>query len=119
MSTFESGYEEGRRWRWTFQFRRDVFANEQEELESSDSPASDPSHPDPVDHRFLPAVTNVYRHQFDNPFFNYLMPIHDNFKAAHRRKVSCPVEALEAVIVDTALSLVTAEAVPFALQSSR
>ena len=67
---------------------RDVFADEREELESSDSPASDPFRPDPVDYRFLPADSNVYRHHFDIPFFKYLTPIHDDFKAAHRRKVS-------------------------------
>ena len=117
-STFESGYEDELRWRRAVKFRRDVSANEREEPESRDSPASDPFRPDPVDHRFLPADLNVYRHHFDIPFFKYLTPIHDDFKAAHRRKVSCRDKVLEAVIVDTTSSLVTAEAVPFALQSA-
>ena len=73
--------------------------------------------PDPVDHRFLSAESNAYQHHFDIPFFKYLTPIHDDFKTAHRRKVSCRDQVLEAVIVDTASSLVTAEAVRFALQS--
>ena len=87
-------------------------------VEPADSPASDPFHPDPVDHRFLPADSNAYQHHFDIPFFKYLTPIHDDFKAAHGHKVSCRDQVLEAVIVDTASSLVTAEAVRFALQSS-
>ena len=118
MSPFEAGYEGGRRWRRAVKFRRDVYADEREEIESNDSPASDPFHPDPVDHRFLPAESNVYQHHFDIPFLKYLTPIHDDFKAAHRRKVSCRDQVLEAVIVDTASSLVTAEAVRFALQSA-
>ena len=117
MSTFESGYEDGRCWRRAVKFRRDVFADDREELESSDSPASDPFHPDPVDHRFLPADSNVHRHHFDIPFFKYLTPVYDDFKAAHRRNVSCRDHILEAVIVDTASSLVTAEAARFSLQS--
>ena len=77
-----------------------------------------PFHPDPLDHRFLSMESNAYQHHFDIPFFKYLTPIHEDFKAAHRRKVSCRDQVLEAVIVDTASSLVTAEAVRFALQSS-
>ena len=80
--------------------------------------ASDPFHSDPVHYRFLPQESNVYQHHFTIPFFKYLTPIHDDFKAAHRRKVSCRDQILEAVIVDTASSLVTAEAVRFALQSA-
>ena len=68
-----------------------------------------------VDHRFLSMESNAYQNHFDIPFFKYLTPIHDDFKAAHRRKVSCRDQVLEAVIVDTASSLVTAEAVRFAL----
>ena len=74
--------------------------------------------PDPVDYRFLLRDSNVYRHHFNIPFFKYLTPIHDDFKAAHRRKVSCRDQVLQAVIVDKASSLVTAEAVRFALQSA-
>ena len=96
----------------------EVYADEREELESSDFPASDPFHPDPIDYRFLPADLNIYRHHFEIPFFKYLTPIHDDFKAAHRRKVSCRDQVLEAVVVNTASSLVTAEAVRFALQSA-
>ena len=102
MSPFEAGYEGGRRWRRAVQFRRDVYADEREEIESTNLPASDPFHPDPVDHRFLPAESNVYQHHFDIPFFKYLTPIHDDFKAAHRRKVSCRDQVLEAIILDTA-----------------
>ena len=118
MSPFEAGYKGGRRWRRAVQFWRDVYADDWEEIKSADSPASDPFHPDPVDHRFLPAESNVYQHHFDIPFFKYLTPIHDDFKAADRRKVSCRDQVLEAVIVDTGSSLVTAEAVRFPLQSS-
>ena len=118
MSPFEAGYKGGRRWRRAVQFRRDVYADEREEIEPTNSPASDPLHPEPVDHRFLPAKSNAYQHHFDIPFFKYLTPIHDDFKAAHRRKVSCRDQVPEAVIVDTASSLVKAEAVRFALQSS-
>ena len=87
-------------------------------MESTDSPASHPFHPDPDEPRFLPAESNAYQHHLDILFFKYLTPLHDDFKAAHSRKVSCRDQVLEAVIVDTASSLVTAEAVPFALQSS-
>ena len=118
MSPFEAGYEGGQRWRRAVQFRRNVYADDREEIVSTDSPASDLFHPDPVDHRFLPAESNDYQHHFDIPFFKYLTPIHDDFKAAHLRKVNCRDQVLEAVIVDTASSLVTAEAVRFALQSS-
>ena len=118
MSPFKGGYEDGQHWCPAVKFRRDVYADEREEIESSDSPASDPFHPDPVNYRSLPADSNVYRHHFDIPFFKYLTPIHDDFKAAHRRKVSCRDQVLEAVIVHTASSLVTAEAVRFALQSA-
>ena len=118
MSPFEAGYQDGQRWRRTVKFRRDVYADKREEIEKTDSPASDPFHPDPLDHRFLSMESNAYQHHFDIPFFKYLTPIHDDFKAAHRRKVSCRDQVLEAVIVDTASSLVTAEAVRFALQSS-
>ena len=47
---------------------------------------------------FVPAELNAYQHHFDIPFFKYLTPIHDDFKAAHRRKVSCRDQVLEAVI---------------------
>ena len=87
MSPFEAGYEGGRRWRRAVQFRRDVYADEREEIESTDSRASDPFRLDPVNHPFLPAESNVYQHHLDIPFFKYLTPIHDDFKAAHRRKV--------------------------------
>ena len=50
--------------------------------------------------------------------FKYLTPIHDDFKAAHRCKVSCRDLVLEAVIVHTASILVTAEAVLFPLQGA-
>ena len=102
MSPFEAGYEDGQRWRRAVQFRRDVYTDEREEIEKTDSPASDPFHPDPLDHRFLLMESNAYQHHFDIPFFKYLTPIHDDFKAAHRRKVSCRDQVLEAVIVDTA-----------------
>ena len=55
MSPFEAAYEDGRRWRRAVKFRRDVYADEREEMESNDSPASDPFHPDHVDYRFLRA----------------------------------------------------------------
>ena len=84
------------------------------EIESNDSPVSDPFHPDPVDYRFSPAESNAYQHI---PFFKYLTPMHDDLKAAHRRKVSCRDKVLEAVIVHTASTLVTAEGIRFALQS--
>ena len=116
MSPFEGGYENGRYWRREVPFRRHVSVHEREELESSGSPASDPFGPDPFHHRFLLADSNVYRHHFNVPIFQYLTPIHDDFKAAHQRKVSCRDQVLEAVIVDTASSLVAAEAVRFALQ---
>ena len=67
---------------------RDVYADEPEELESSNSPASDPFHPDPVDYRPLSVDLNLYRHHFDISFFKYLTPVHDDFKAAHRRKIA-------------------------------
>ena len=118
MSPFESSYEDERHWRQEVPFRRDVFVDEREELESSDSPASNTFHQDPGDLRFLPAHSDVYRHHFDVPFFKYLTPIHDDLKAVHRRKVSCRDQVLKAVIVDTASSLVTAEALRFALQSA-
>ena len=89
ISPFEAGYECGRRWRRADQFRSNVYADEREEVESTDSPASDPFHPDPVEHLFLPAESNAYQHHFDIPFFKYLTPIHDDFKADHRCKVSC------------------------------
>ena len=118
MSPYKAGYKGGQRWRQAVQFLRDVYADEREEIESTISPASDLFQPDPVDHRFLPAESNAYQHHCDIPFFKYLTPIHDDFKAAHRRKVRCRDQVLEAVIVDTASSLVTAEAFRFALQSS-
>ena len=118
MSPSKSGNEDGRHWRREVPFRRDAFVDEREELESCDSPATDPFHPDPVAHHFLPADSNVYRHHFDIPFLEYLTPIHDDFKAAHRRKVSCLDQVRKAVIVNKASSLVTAEAVPFALLSA-
>ena len=49
MSPYEAGYEGGQRWRRAVQFRRDVYADEREEIEKTDLPASDPFHPDPVD----------------------------------------------------------------------
>ena len=101
MSPFEAGYEGGRRWRRVVQFRRDVYTDEREEIEKT-----------------LSMELNAYQHHFDIPFLKYLTPIHDDSKAAHRHKVSCRDQVLEAVIVDTASSLVTAEAVRFALQSS-
>ena len=118
MTPFEAGFEVGRLWRRAVQFRRDVYADEREETGSNNTSASDPFQPDPVDDRFWPPEWNVYHHHFDIPFCKYLTPIHDDFKAAHQRKVSCRDQVLEAVIVDTALSLVTAEAVQFSLQSS-
>ena len=98
MSPFEAGYEGGRRGRRAVKFRRDVYADEREEIESNHSPASDPFHSDPVDHRFLLVESNVYQHHFDIPYFKYLTPIHDDFKAAHRRKVSCQDQVLEAKV---------------------
>ena len=118
MSPFEGGYENGRHWRREVPFRRDVFVHEREEPEPSGSPASDPFHMDPVDHRFLSADSKVYQHHFDVLMIKYLTTIHDDFKAAHRHKISCRDQVLEAVIVDTASSLVTAEAVRFALQGA-
>ena len=94
MSTFEGAYEDGRCLRRAVQFRGDVYADELEELQSSDSPASDLFHPEPVDCRFLPADWNVYRHYFDIQRFKYLTPIDDDFEAAYRRKVSCRDEVL-------------------------
>ena len=88
MSPFEGGYKNGGYWRREVPFRRDVFIDDGEDLEPSGSPASNPLHPDPVDHRFLLADSNVYQHHFDVPMFKYLTPIHDDFNAAHRRKVS-------------------------------
>ena len=118
MSPFERGYKNGQYWRREVFFQRDVSGDEQEELESSGSPASDPFHPYSVDHRFLSADSNVYQHHFDVPMFKHLTPIHDDFKAAHQRNVHCRDQVLEAVIVNTASSLVTAEAVRFALQDA-
>ena len=118
MSPYDAGYEGGQRWRRAVQFQRDVYTNEREEIEKTDSPASDPFKPDRIDHRFSSAEFHAYQHHFDIPFFKYLTPIHDYFKAAHRRKVSCRDQVLKAFIVDTALSLVTAEAVRFAVRSS-
>ena len=48
MSPYEAGYEGGQRWRRALQFRRDVYADERAEIKKTDSPASDPFHPDPV-----------------------------------------------------------------------
>ena len=96
----------------------DFSVDEREELESSSSPASNPFHRDLVDHQFLAADSNVYQHHFDVPMFKYLTPIHDDFKAVHRCKVRCCDQVLQAVVVDTASSLVTAEAVRFALQGA-
>ena len=118
MSRFEGGYKNGRSWRREVPLQRDVFVDEREELETSGSIASESFHPDPVDHRFLSADSNIYQHHFDVPMFKYLTPIHDDFKAAHQRKVSCRDKVLQAVIVDTASSLVTAEAARFALQGA-
>ena len=50
--------------------------------------------------------------------FNYLTTIHFNFKAGHRRNVSCRDQVLKAIIVDTASSHVTAEGVRLALQDA-
>ena len=50
--------------------------------------------------------------------FKYLMSILHDFKAAYRRNVQCQDQVLEAAIVNTASSLVTAEAVLFALHSA-
>ena len=118
MSPFEGGYENGGHWRREVLFRRNVFVDEREELEPRSSRASDLSHPNPVDHRFLSADSKVYQHHFDVPMFKYLTPIHVDLKTAHRRKVSCRDQVLKAVIVDTASSLVTAEAVRIALQGA-
>ena len=92
--------------------------DEREELESSGLPWSDPFHLDPVDHGFFLVDSNVYQHHFDIPMFKHLTPINDDFKAAQRRNVDCRDQVLEAVIVDTASSLVTAEVVQFALQDA-
>ena len=115
MSLFEGGYTNGRCWRREVPFGTDVFVDKREELKSGGSPASDSFHPHPVENRFSSMDWNVYRHHFDVPMFSYLTPIHDDFKAAHRHKVSCRDQVLEAVIVDTASSLVTAGVVRFSL----
>ena len=112
MSSLESGYENRRYWRREVPFRRDVFVHQRVDLKSSDLPARDPLHP------FLRANSNAYRHHFDVPMFKYLTPIQDDFKPAHGRNVHSQNQVLGAVIVDTALSLVTAEAVRFALQGA-
>ena len=52
MSSFEAGYKGGQRWRRAVEFRRDVYADEREEIKKTSSPASHPFHQDPVDHRF-------------------------------------------------------------------
>ena len=117
MSPFEGGYENAWYCCREVPFRRDVVVDEREELESS-APASHLFHPEPVDQRFLPADWNTYRHHFDVPMFKYLTPIHGDFKAARRRNVHCRDLVLEAVIINTASSLVTAEAVQFALQDA-
>ena len=118
MSPFQSGDKNGHYWRRPIRFRRDVLVDEREELESSGSPASNLFHPDPVDHRFLSADSNVYQHHFNVPMFKHLTPIHDDFKAAHRRNVHCRDQVFEAVFVDTASSLVTTGAVQFAFQDA-
>ena len=118
MFPFKSGYENGRYWRQEVFFRRDACVDEQEGLQSSGSPASDPFHPDPVNHWFLPPDSSAYRHHFDVRMFKYLTPIHDDFKAANRHNLHCRNQVLEAVIGDTASSLVTAEAVRFGLQEA-
>ena len=118
MSPFKSGYVNGRYWRRPVPFRGDVFLDEREELQASGLPASDLFHPDLVDHRFVSANSNVYQYHFDVPMFEDLTPIHDDFKVAHRRNVHCRDQVLEAVIVDTASSLVTAETVRLALQDA-
>ena len=92
--------------------------DKRDELESSGSDTTDLFHPDPVDQRILSADLNTYQHDFDVPMFKYLTLIQDDFNAAHRRKVHCRDQVFEAVIVVTASSLVTAEAVQFALQST-
>ena len=70
-------------WRREVPYRRDVYVDEREELESGGSAASDPFHLGPVRQRFLSADSNAYQHHFDVPMFKYLTPIQTNFQAAH------------------------------------
>ena len=118
MFPWESRYEKREYWRREVPYRRDVFVDQREALESGGSAASDPFHPDPVDQVFLSADSNAYQHHFDVPIFKYLKPIRTDFQAAHRRNENCVEQVFDAVIVETASSLVTAETVGFALQNT-
>ena len=118
MSPSEIKYEEGGYWCGEVPYQRDGYVDEREQLESSGLAASNRFHPDPVDQRFLPADSEAYQHHHDVPMIKYLTPIQNDFQAAHRRNVHCRDKVFDAVIVDTASSLVTAEACPFALQST-
>ena len=62
--------------------------------------------------------SRVYQYHFDVPMFNFLSTIKSDFQAAHRRTVHWRDQAFNPVIVGEALSLVTAETVPLALQNA-
>ena len=95
-----------------------MYINERDELESRGLTASDVFRPDPFEYRFLLKDCNVHRHHYDVPMFAFLTPIKTNFQAVYRRHVHWRDYAFDAIIVDTAASLVTAKAVRFALQST-
>ena len=82
------------------------------------SAATDAFRSDLVDLRFLPADSNAYQHHFDLSMFKYLTPTQTNFPADQRWNVHCRDQVFQAVIVNIASSLVTADAVPFALQNT-
>ena len=77
---------------------------------------SDLFHPDLVDQLFFSADWNAYRHHFHVPMFKYLSTIQTDY---HGPNVHCPDHILDAVIVDTTSSLVTAEAVRFPAEPCR
>ena len=108
----------GNCWRRPVSFRTHVYVDEGEGLKSRDWAASDAFHPDPLGYWLLPEDGNAYGHRYDMPMFRFLTPIKTDFQAAHRCNVHCRDYVFDAVIVDTAASLVTAEVVPFALQST-
>ena len=95
-----------------------MYVDEREELQSRESAASDLFHWDPLEHQFLPKDSNAYQHHLDVLMLHFLTPIKTDFPAAHRQNVHWRDYAFDAVIVNTAPSIVTAEAVRFALQST-
>ena len=118
MSPVESGYhEQGNDWSKPVSLRKDVYVNEKDELKETASPPSDSFHPDHLIYRYLPGDSNVYGHHYDVLMFKFLTPLKLGLEAAHGSNIPSPDVNPEAVIVNTAASLVTAAAVQFALQS--